>query len=448
METLRDTVLEIIGGPAASQLAAHHRRYFAEALFRKGVLNSEAAVTLGLSSILDAQDDDPMQRQEACLDIATFLHAVGDEDRCREWIRRASEVSAGAGSHKDYHMAPLAEWLDRAVESSLTTEKLEVLEKFARAVEVAGGAGQSSAATQMLHTVIRLEPSRASALAIECIDRGVMNLSTTIEALVIGGAQAGASYPLMSAMYSELLSLVDPGSTGNAAVAILNMAPLDQRITAAQGLMSHVRTNSLPSHRIEVARDLQDALREARVGEVNLSTGLQPSRDDSSLKNTLYRLTSGETLTIDQVAARLSRAECPGDWHPNPAENREFDWWSAVKRARIQNLDHLNDLLATFPPPEYQTVELLAWKSECMLASGDRHAARDLAEQAIEAAKDGSWFRRWDGAPKKVAYGALQRVAPQEAIARAREQFGRDLIAGRLSGYFLMAYISGAVPIP
>src|SRR5437667_6921073 len=31
-------------------------------LFRKGVLNSEEAVTLGLSSILDAQDDDPMQR--------------------------------------------------------------------------------------------------------------------------------------------------------------------------------------------------------------------------------------------------------------------------------------------------------------------------------------------------------------------------------------------------
>jgi hypothetical protein len=104
-------------------------------------------------------------------------------------------------------MDHLAEWLDRAVESSLTTEKLEVLEKFARAVDVAGGAGQSSAATQMLRTVIRLEPSRVSALAMELIDRGVLNIATTIDALVIGGAQAGASYPLISAMYSELLSL-------------------------------------------------------------------------------------------------------------------------------------------------------------------------------------------------------------------------------------------------
>jgi hypothetical protein len=370
--------LEITAGPGASQLAAQHRRDFAEELLYQGVLNREEAVTLGLSSILDAQDDDPISRQEACLDIATFLHAVGDEDRCREWIRRASEVSAGAGSRKDYHMAYLAEWLDRAVGPNLTCEKLEVLEKFARAVEVAGGAGQSSAATQMLRTIIRLESSKACALAIECIDRGALNLSTTIGALVIGGAKASASYPLLAAMYDELLSLVDPGATGYAAVATLNRVPFDQRITAAQGLMSRVRTNSLPSHRIEVARALQDALREARVGEVNLSEGLQPGRDDSSRNSTLYRLTSDETLTTDQVAARLSRVDSRGDWNPNPAENGDFDWWAAVKRATIQSLDHLNDLIASFPPSEYHTVELLAWKSEWMLANGDRLAAREL----------------------------------------------------------------------
>ena len=92
-----------------------------------------------------------------------------------------------------------------------------------------------------------------------------------------------------------------------------------------------------------------------------------------------------------------------GAWNLNPAENGDFDWWSAVKRASIQSLDHLNDLIAAFPPPEYRRVELLAWKSKWMLASGDRHAAREHAEQAIEAAEDGSWFRWWDGAQKKVA---------------------------------------------
>ena len=74
-----------------------------------------------------------------------------------------------------------------------------------------------------------------------------------------------------------------------------------------------------------------------------------------------------------------------------------------MKSARIQSLAHLNDLTAAFPTPEYRTVEILAWKSECMLANGNRHLARELAEQAIEAAKDGSWFRRYDSARKKVA---------------------------------------------
>src|SRR5262249_29457406 len=63
---------------------------------------------------------------------------------------------------------------------------------------------------------------------------------------------------------------------------------------------------------------------------------------------------------------------------------------------------------------------------------------RDLAEQAIEAANDGSWFRWHDGAQKKVAYGALRSIVPKEAIARAQEEFGRDLVTGRLSNYYLM----------
>jgi len=437
LEALKDTILEIVGGPAADQFSAEHRRYFAEILFRENMLNKEEAVKLGLSS-LDTEDDDPRQRQEACLDIATFLHAIGDEDSCQNWIRRAIEVSAGAGSHKDYHMAHLAEWLDRAFKSNLTTRELEVLEKFARAVEVAGGAGRSLAAAQMLRSVIHLEPSRASALAIELIDRGVLNLPTTFEALMIGGAQAGGSSSLISAMYRELLSLIDPGSAENAAVAILNMIPFDKKSNAAQELMSSVRTNSLPSHRIEVARDLQDTLREARVSEVNLSEGLQPGNEDSSRKNTLYKLTSGEILTTNQVAVRLSRADRPGDWNTNPTENSEFDWWAAMRRTSIKSLNHLNELIAAFPPPEYRTVELLAWKSEWMLASGDRRAARDLAEQAIEVVKDGSWFRWSDDAQKKIAYGALQRVAPHEAITKAREHFGKDLNSSRLNNYHLM----------
>lgn len=437
-ESLRDILLELVNGPAGPQFAAHHRRYFAEELYRNGVLPKEQAVELGLSSTLDAEDEDPMQRQEASFEIATFLHTVGEDTLSVQWLKRAGEVSAGAGSHKDYHMSHLAEWLSRSVGDGLDAGKLSILEKFARAVKVAGGDGASQAATRELQLVLQLEPIRASRFAIELIDRDVLNVSQTLEALMLGGAKAGASEELMFALYRELLSLINPGATSEAAVATLRRFAIEKRITAAKAIMKCVRTNSLPSHRIEIARAIQDALRQDGLGENVFTNDLKSGRDDTSMKSSLYRHPTGETETIDQVAARLSNHDNVGGWNPYPAENAEFDWWSAVKRAKVGDLSHLNDLLSSFPPPDYRQSDLLAWKSERLLEIGDRGTAKLLAEQAIDNARDGSWHRWLDGAQKKVAYGALKRIDKNESLSRARAQFGEDVAAGKLNNFYLL----------
>lgn len=438
LDSLRDILLELVSGPAGAQFPAHNRRYFAKELFRYRVLSKEQAVELGLSSTLDANDDDPMQRQEACFEIATFLHTVGEDTLSTEWVKRAGEVSAGAGSHKDYHMSYLAEWLSRSIGDALNAGKLSILEKFARAVEVAGGDGASEAAMNELQLVIQVEPIRASRFAVELIDRGVLNVSQTLEALILGGAKAWASAELLIVLYSELLSLIDPGNTSEAAVATLRRFPVEKRITAAEAMMGCVRTNSLPSHRIEVARAIQDALRQDGLGENVLTKGLKPGRDDSSRKSSLYRHPTGETETIDQVAARLSNHENPDEWNPNPAENEEFDWWSAVKKAKIRDMSHLNNLLSFFPPPDYREFDLLVWKSERLLDIGDRDTAKLLAEQAVDRARDGSWHRWLDGAQKKIAYGALKSIDANESLQRARAQFGKDLAAGKLNSSYLL----------
>jgi len=438
IESLRDILLELVSGLAGAQFLAHNRRYFAKELFRFRVLSKEQAVELGLSSTLDANDDDPMQRQEACFEIATFLHSIGEDTLSIQWLKRAGEVSAGAGSHKDYHMSYLAEWLNRSIGNALNAGKLSVLEKFARAVEVAGGDGASQAASHELQLVIQVEPIRAFRFAVELIDRGVLNVSQTLEALILGGAKAGASAELLIVLYSELLSLIDPGNTSEAAVATLRRFPVEKRIAAAEAMMGYVRTNSLPSHRIEVARAIQDALRQDGLGENVLTQGLKPGRDDSSMKSSLYRRPTGETETIDQVAVRLSNHENPGEWNPNPAENGEFDWWSAVKKAKISDLPHMNDLLSSFPPPDYREFDLLVWKSERNLEIGEQDTAKLLAEQAIDRARDGSWHRWLDGAQKKIAYGALKRIDANESLSLARAQFGKDLAAGKLNSSYLL----------
>lgn len=441
LESLRDTLLQLVNGPAGAQFAAHHRRYFAKKLFRYKVLSKEQAVELGLSSTLDTADVDPMQRQEACLEIATFLHTLGEDSLSAQWVKRAGEVSAGAGSHKDYHMSYLAEWLSRSVGDGFDAGKLSILEKFARAVEVAGGDGASQAASHELELLLQLEPVRASRFAIELIDRDVLNVSQTLEALILGGAKAGATAELLAALYGELLSLISPGDTSKAAIATLRRFPIEKSIATAKAIMGCVRTNSLPSHRIEIARAIQDALRQDGLGENCLTQGLKPGRDDSSMKSSLYRFPTGETETIDQVAVRLSNPDNNGEWNPYPAENVEFDWWTTVKRAKVRDTSHLHDLLSSFPPPDYREVDLLDWKSERFLEIGDRSTATLLAEQAIEGARDGTWHRWLDGAKKKVAYGALKRIDKNGSLSRARGQFGKDLAAGKLNSTYLLSDI-------
>ena len=98
-----------------------------------------------------------------------YIHLMNNA-LCQEWLLRASEVSAGAGSHKDYHMSYLAEWLSQAIEKSQYEHKLPVLEKFARAIEVAGGDGADYAALSVLRLMLILEPHRATSFAIE-LDR-------------------------------------------------------------------------------------------------------------------------------------------------------------------------------------------------------------------------------------------------------------------------------------
>lgn len=434
-ESLREVLLGLVDGPAGSQFTSHHRRYFAKELFFNGALTKDQAVKLGLSSTLDANiSDDPMQRQEACCAISTFLHKIGENASSQKWLKRAGEVSAGAGSHKDYHMASLAKWLCRSVRYISDFNKLSILEKFARAVQVAGGDGTSRAATNQLQLVFEIAPTLAYRFAIELIDREILNVPQALKSLVLKGASIGISKELLIAVYCELVSLIDyDGDTSEAAIAVLRCFSIENRVNTSKIIMNSVRTNSLPSYRIIIARAIQDALRQDGLGENIMTQGLKVSSHDSSSKNSLYKFPNGELETLDQIADRLSSCDNLKDWNSTLSENGQFDWWEAIKKTKIKNLCHLNELLSYFPPPEYRKTELLAWKSEKLLEFGDDNNARLLAEQAVDCAKDNSWHKWYDGAQKKVAYGALMRIDKQDALFRAREHFGKDLAEGRIN---------------
>ena len=431
LNALRDAVMDLTSGLGATQFTPHHRRHFARLFYEEGVMLRDQAVKLGLSSTADVDEDDPAQRQEACLKIAAFLYGVGDKTESENWRRRASEVSAGAGTHKDYHMAHLAEWLERSI-TQADPDRLAILDRFARAVEVSGGSGGSEGAATILRLLVRLSPARAWQLAVEYVDRRVLNVSDVLEALIAGGADAGAHPELLCAMYGELHSLLAPNDTYETAMDVLTAFPLENKRDAAERLMSYVRTNALPSHRAPVARALEEAIRNVGVEKITLTQGLKPGHDDSALKSFLYRLRTGDVETLDQIAERLSDPNRPDIWNPNPGENAEFDWWAAIEKANIKDEQHFDSLVARFSPPDYREVELLVRKAEVLLHSGNLKAAREMIEQAITRSRDGSWHRWLDSAQKAIVFRALKEIDHDEGLERAREQFSKDLVAGKL----------------
>ena len=99
---------------------------------------------------------------------------------------------------------------------------------------------------------------------------------------------------------------------------------------------------------------------------------------------------------------------------------------------------HAENLLATFPVPDYKDVEVLSWKSKISLNAGDRTAARQFAEQALAAANDGSWFTWMDGAKQRVAHAALMQFDDTVTLHAARERFGNDLASGKLWNRMLL----------
>ncbi len=440
VSALRDVVMDLVAGPAGPQFNPHHRRHFAQLFHDEGVMAREQAMALGLSSTIDVADEDPTQRQEACLELAAFLHRVGDQAGAENWKTRASEVSAGSGSHKDYHMAHVAEWLTRST-TGVDPARLEVLDRFARAVEVSGGDGGSEGAATALRLLVRLAPARAWRLAVEQMERDVLSVWQVLDALIAGGVDAGAHPELLSAMYGELHTLLAPGDTSETAAAVLGAFPRGQKRDAAGRLMSYVCTNAMPSHRAPVARALRDVIRNQGIEAIPLTLGLKPGHDDSSRKHTLYRLAGGDVETLGQIAERLSDPSRRDKWNPNPEENTEFDWWAAIKEANVKDEHHFDSLVATFPPPDYWGVEALVRRAEILVHSGNRDSARPLIEEAIISSNDGSWHRWFDGAQKVTVFRGLKQVDHAEGVGRAREQFWRDLSAGKFFSSYLLSDI-------
>jgi hypothetical protein len=442
MKSLRDAFIEVIeSGASVSVTPAQYRRFALE-FADSNVMTPDEAVNIGLSNDSDVRDDDPAVRVQACFDIAAYLKNLGQTSRVPEWITKASKASAGTGEHKDYHMWHVAEWIILSCEHHPGKREVRSIDQFLRSAQVAGGDGAWRACSTILAHLIGSSPDRACRLAIEFVDKDMLSVSDCLSALLRGAASHGASPSLLGALYSNLQLILATADSADTADAILRSVEPAKQIDVALRLAEAVRTNAIPDRRAGILRTLQDSLFQLGKGEILAGVSLLSGRDDSAMKSSLYRLSTGELKTQAEMTRRLSDLNLRADWNPHPSQNEEFDWQSVVVDVDISDVEHANILLESFNFSKYAEVGLLAWQSRVQLKAGDRVTAKRLAEDAVRVASpDGTWFERLDGAKLKVAYTALIATDRSEGIRLARERFGADLESGKLWSTLLLSDI-------
>ena len=72
---------------------------------------------------------------------------------------------------------------------------------------------------------------------------------------------------------------------------------------------------------------------------------------------------------------------------------------------------------------------------------------KTVIEEAITRSRDGSWHRWLDGAEKTIVYGTLKKIDHADGIARARDQFAKDLSAGKLWPSHLLSEIGNIMDL-
>ncbi len=439
MRALRNAFLEVVGSGAAVRFTPYQHRRFALEFTDSQVMTSDEASAIGLSNDSDVLDKDPAVRVQACFDIAAFLKAIGKTNEIPGWVAKASRTSAGAGDHKDYHMWHVSEWIARSCQSQFGDRELRSIDQFLRSAQVAGGDGAWRACATILTHLIGFSPERACRLAIEFVDKDMLSASNCLSSLLQGAASHGASSSLLGALYSNLQLMLATDDTSDTADAILRSVQPEKRAHFALKLAEAVRTNAIPDRRAGILRTLQDSLFQLGQGQILTGVNLMNGRDDSAMKSSLYRLSAGEVKTRAEMTGILSDINRRDEWNPNPSQNEDFHWESALFDVDISDIHHAKSLLQSFNFSRHADVGLLAWQSRVQLNAGHRETARQFAEDAIElASKDGTWLGRLDGAKLKVAYEALIRVDRAEGIRLARERFGKDLESGQIWSSLLL----------
>ncbi|HZT42401.1 MAG TPA: ATP-binding protein [Chthonomonadaceae bacterium] len=442
-KALRDAFFDIINTPRQGVLDAFNRRRLAISLWQVGAISAAEALDIIRQSTGGSTDTDTSERTEICFNIAQDLHSLGDKQSACEWVVKAGHAAHGIGYHKDYQMITWIEWLNRSFGVEKDEATRPEIQLAARVLEVAGGDGGTDAAQNLVQISFRCNPIVGVKLGLEMIERDRISLAECLEAVIEAGAYRGADPNLLAAIYDRVYTLIEVRPSGKLGKAIVGGCGNNEQAGRVAAIcIQAVYVNCPPDYRRTAVRGVYDSLRKRGIDVPNRVRDLPPDQEDKVSSSWLYKLSDGNVRSLTEVAYVLSKPDCEADWNPNPEENEYFAWSEALEKVSIKSSKHLDRIEQCFVTGKRREPAILAVLSRTAMQIRDFAIAERLAVRAREQARNGSWIKWLDGGIKREVYRALIEVNQEYWLPIARSDFNNDLLAGRISNFFLLSEIT------
>lgn len=435
--------------------ATDARRNVVMALFDAGVPEEWAKKQLEDIGQTMLANQDVSGKVDQCEAQAKAWRVLDNDDAAIAELKRLVSVSFGVGYRKDYQMDEWVAWLEKVL--SLELAKVpERIALFAAAIaateETTEGRGTRTAALALIKCCVPVSPRRAVALihwfeTYGCIDHA----SAVATVLQTAAEKKLCRASTLEAVYTHFLLTFSTNSHSELAQLVLSsvagsLKPVELAAVCRR-LVNAVKTRALPTMGPVILGALAERAQELKLSLAACGLEVVPPRPtpEGEYKVTL-KLKDGTTLSEEAVGARAATVD--GFIALLAQHNESYYRWGRVLDSLLPKLSHAEATkLVQKLPTDFKESLALSQISRRLSELGDRNAAWQVGELALESSSSYGWSRQSDGGTRLDALAALVAANPTRGRVRAVKELTENLSSDSGSPFDIARHLIDIAPL-
>lgn len=373
------------------------------------------------------------ERLSGTAEVASHYATAGDLENAQRIAKGLPAKALGVGYRKDNQFHIWVDWLRRALAEPSGRDIAGDAPWLARILtasdEMTEGA-PGRAAAQLPAAVAQADPLAAVRIFEYLVRQGVVNhmdaLASLVATLVENSENSGmVTVELAADMTAELIAPAANHAYPKLASSIIEAASLASTPAEAEELAESVADRicirALPTTR----GDWKRALGVASPTDGSSENGGQDDDDFRALV-----LSSGERLSPDEVAAKVSTASDIIGFYRDESPRSYFSWSNMIAQQSLSQED-IALLEGAFDDGSDKSPKALAALAEAAERNSDITTARRLAEMAMKTSRGTGWTHQLDGGTRRSAAAITIRLGGQPALKEACQDLVRQTAENR-----------------